>query len=81
MNKVPLDTKNKSQLYSLLFHWWNTADVCMSSDIVVSRLEKQIKDLLLLEKEEYFGDYGPSQDYVDGWNHYHELMKEKLTSQ
>ena len=32
----------------------------------------------LPEPEEYIGDYGPSQGYVDGWNHYHEIIKEKL---
>lgn len=32
----------------------------------------------LPEPEEYIGDYGPSQEYVDGWNHYYEIIKEKL---
>jgi len=75
---VSSSMKNRSELYTLLHHWWTTVDACQSSDIVVSSLEKQIKDLLLLEPEEYIGDYGPSQGYVDGWNHYHELIKEKL---
>ena len=32
----------------------------------------------LPEPDEYIGDYGPSQEYVDGWNHYYEIIKEKL---
>ena len=32
----------------------------------------------LPEPEEYIGDYGASQGYVDGWNHYREIIKEKL---
>ena len=33
---------------------------------------------ILPEREEYIGDYGPSQGYVDGWNHYDDIIKEKL---
>jgi hypothetical protein len=32
----------------------------------------------LPEPEEYIGDYGASQGYVDGWNHYREIIKKKL---
>ena len=32
----------------------------------------------LPEPDEYIGEYGPSQEYVDGWNHYYEIIKEKL---
>jgi hypothetical protein len=32
----------------------------------------------LPEPEEYIGDYGPTQGYVDGFNHYDELIKEKI---
>jgi hypothetical protein len=32
----------------------------------------------LPEPGEYIEDYGPSQEYVDGWNHYYEIIKEKL---
>jgi hypothetical protein len=78
MTKLIWENSGKSQLYELLFEWWHTADVCQSSDIVIRDLEKRIKDLVLLEEEEYIGDYGPSEGYVEGWNHYREILLEKL---
>ena len=46
-------------------------------DIAVDEVLTQFYDILP-EPEEYIGDYGPSQGYVDGFNHYYELIKETL---
>jgi hypothetical protein len=49
----------------------------MKVDMAVDEVLTHFYDILP-EPEEYIGDYGPSQGYVDGWNHYHEIIKEKL---
>jgi hypothetical protein len=46
-------------------------------DMAVDEVLTQFYDILP-EPEEYIGDYGPSQSYVDGFNHYYELIKETL---
>ena len=52
-------------------YWRMKVDMCV--DEVLTRILDELP-----EPEEYIGDYGPSQGYVDGFNHYHELIKEKL---
>jgi hypothetical protein len=52
-------------------HW--KMKVNMAVDEVITHFYE-----VLPETEEYIGDYGPSQEYVDGFNHYDELIKEKL---
>jgi hypothetical protein len=49
----------------------------MKVDMAVDEVLTHFYDILP-EPEEYIGDYGPSQGYVDGWNHYDEIIKEKL---
>jgi hypothetical protein len=49
----------------------------MKVDMAVDEVMTHFYDILP-EPEEYIGDYGPSQGYVDGWNHYHKIIKEKL---
>jgi hypothetical protein len=49
----------------------------MKVDMAVDEVLTHFYDILP-EPEEYIGDYGPSQGYVDGWNHYHKIIKEKL---
>ena len=46
-------------------------------DMAVDEVLTQFYDILP-EPEEYIGDYGASQGYVDGFNHYYELIKETL---
>jgi hypothetical protein len=52
-------------------YWRVKVDMCVD-EVLTHILEE------LPEPEEYIGDYGPSQGYVDGWNHYREIIKEKL---
>jgi len=52
-------------------HW--SVKVNMAVDEVLTHFLEALP-----EPEEYIGDYGPSQGYVDGFNHYGELIKEKL---
>jgi hypothetical protein len=49
----------------------------MKVDMAVDEVLTHFYDILP-EPEEYIGDYGPSQGYVDGWNHYRKIIKEKL---
>jgi hypothetical protein len=46
-------------------------------DMAVDEVLTHFYDILP-EPEEYIGEYGPSQGYVDGWNHYDEIIKENL---
>ena len=52
-------------------YWRVKVDMCV--DEVLTHIFDELP-----EPGEYIGDYGPSQGYVDGFNHYHELIKEKL---
>jgi len=49
----------------------------MKVDMAVDEVMTHFYDILP-EPEEYIGVIGPSQGYVDGWNHYHKIIKEKL---
>lgn len=53
-------------------HWRLKIDMCV--DEVLTHILNELP-----EAEEYIGDYGASQDCVDGWNHYREIIVEKLT--
>ena len=52
-------------------HW--KMKVNMAVDEVLTHFLEELP-----EPDEYIGDYGPSQEYVDGWNHYYEIINEKL---
>ena len=49
-------------------HWKLKVDMAVD-EVLTHFLEA------LPEPEEYIGEYGSSQEYVEGWNHYHEIIK------
>ena len=60
-------------------HWKMKVNMAVD-EVLIHFLEALPEPFLeeLPKPDEYIGDYGPSQEYVDGWNDCYEIIKEKL---
>lgn len=68
-----------SNIHNSLMNWWvNLTLENKTDEEIVKDLENKLKELFFFEKEVYIGDYGYSEDYVEGFNHMVELVEEKF---
>lgn len=60
---------------------WELIASKVGNNVDADFLTDKVMDLILEiipEPEEYIGGYEPTKSYVEGWNHYHEIIKENL---